>query len=216
MSPQQLDLLLEYSNFEQVPANKVLVDKIADCPGLALILSGELRISKISSDGREVTLYRVGRGRACPLSVACIVGNLQDYSARVIAEADTLILWVSRQFVSKAMVDCEPFWRYVFGCLAKRLFEAMDVVDNIAFTSIKKRLAQILINNSGCGENLIYTTHEALARELGTAREVISRELKGMERAGILRLSRGLITVDKPEELIAIVVNNGADDKQSS
>lgn len=84
----------------------------------------------------------------------------------------------------------------------------MEVVDNIAFISIKKRLAQILIANSSYGKHPVYTTHDALARELGTAREVVSRELKGLERAGILTLFRGRINVEKAGELEALSRNN--------
>jgi CRP/FNR family transcriptional regulator len=201
LSPGQLDMLVEYSELENVPAGSVLVEKIGNCKGLALILSGEIKVSKVSEDGREVTLYRITKGRTCPLSAACILGNIQGYTVKVTAEVDTRILWVSKEFVSMALVQCEPFWRFVFGCMASRLYEAMEIVDSIAFIPIKKRLTQILLAKSNCGKHPIYTTHDALARELGTAREVISRELKALERAGIVSLSRGRLTVEKAQEL---------------
>ncbi len=204
LSPQQLERLTSHSELEIVPAGTVLAEKIGNCKGLALILAGELKVSKVSEDGREVTLYRITRGRTCPLSAACILGNIEGYVSKVVAEIDTKIIWVSKEFLSVALVECEPFWRFVFGCMASRLYEAMEIVDNIAFIPIRKRLAQILLVNSSHGKHPIYTTHDALARELGTAREVISRELKAMERVGVLNLSRGRLTVENAKELAAI------------
>lgn len=208
LSPEQQKLLINHSVLEVVPADTVLAEKIGSCPGLALILAGELRVSKISDDGREVTIYRIGKGRTCPLSAVCMLGNIHSgYPAKVIATVETRILWISHKFVSKSMVECEPFWRYIFGCMANRLFQTMEVVDSIAFVPIRKRLAQLLLANSSEGKHNVYTTHDALARELGTAREVVSRELKCMERSGILKLSRGLLTVENAEELAAIARN---------
>ena len=201
LSDAQLQELVNNSTVQEAPAGTVLVDKIGDCPGLALILSGELHVSRISEDGREVLLYRVEKGRTCPLSAACILGNLTMDSVRVVAEVDTKICWVSRDFFKRSLVECEPFWRFVFGCVSSRLFEIMEIVDNVAFVSVKKRLAQILLLHSDHGKLPIYKTHEGLARELGSAREVVSRELKNFERAGILSLARGRLVIKKPEML---------------
>lgn len=201
LSPRQLELLAEYSELEKVEAGTVLAKRIGDCKGLLLVVSGELKLSKVSVEGREVTLYRVIKGRTCPLSVACILSKIRSYPIRVTAEIDTTIIWVSPEFLSIALAECEPFWRFVFECLANRLYETMEIVDSIAFIPIKKRLAQMLLTKSNRGKHPIYTTHDALARELGTAREVVSRELKALERAGILSLARGRLTVEKEQEL---------------
>lgn len=208
LSTQQIETLAECTTLQEVPANTVLVKKIGSCQGLALIVAGGLRVYRTSCDGREVTIYRIGKGRTCPLSAVCIMGNLEGFEAKVVAEVDTKILWVSRDFVIKNLFECEPFSRFIFNCMANRLYETMEVVDNIAFDSIKKRLAQILITKSSFGKHQIYTTHDALARELGTAREVISRQLKVFERAGFLTLFRGRLTVENVEELSALTGNN--------
>lgn len=201
LSGAQLQELVNNSTVQEAPAGTVLVDKISDCPGLALILFGELHVSRISVDGREVLLYRVEKGRTCPLSAACILGNLVVDSVRVVADIDTKIWWVSRDYFKRSLVECEPFWRFVFGCVSSRLFDIMEIVDNVAFVSVKKRLAQILLMQSDYGKLPVYRTHEGLARELGSAREVVSRELKNFERAGILSLARGRLLVKKPEML---------------
>lgn len=204
LSPLQLEMLAENSVLEEIPARTVLADRVGNCKGLALILSGELKISSISEDGREVTLYRMGKGMTCALSAACILGNLEGYPVKIIAEKETKIVWVSREFINKHLSEYEPFWRFVFKCMADRLYEALEVVDSIAFIPVRKRLAQILLAKSNSGKHPVYSTHEALARELGTAREVISRELKGFERAGIVSLARGRLTITNADELVSI------------
>jgi CRP/FNR family transcriptional regulator len=210
MSSEQMAWFAQYCTIEEVPAGTVLVERIESCPGLLLIISGVLKVSKTSDDGREITIYRIGKGRTCPLSAICILGDLKGYFARVVAEVRTKILWVSRGFVNKSMVECEPFWRYLLGCMANRLYESIQVVDNIAFIPVKNRLAQILLLNSSYGKHPVYTTHDALARELGTAREVVSRELKNFERAGLLFLARGLITIENVGELEILAAGNNS------
>lgn len=207
LSAPQLAAFAEYCTLEEVRAGTILAERIGACPGLLLVISGVLKVSKTSGDGREVTIYRIGKGRTCPLSAICYLGNLKGYLAKVIAEVDTVILWVSGEFVNRAMVECEPFWRYILKCMANRLYESIEVVDSIAFIPVKTRLAQLILSNSSFGKHPVYITHDALARELGTAREVVSRELKSMERSEILALSRGKLVVLKARELDMIAGN---------
>lgn len=207
LSAKQLRSLVHHSTLQEIPAETVIAEKFSDCPGLVLVLSGELRVSKISEDGREVTLYRIGKGSLCPFSAACILGSFKGDSVKVKAETDMSIIRVHRNFFVKSFSECEPFWRFVIGSMSNRLFEAADIVDSIAFISIKKRLAQLLLLESSYGKYPINKTHEALARELGTVREVISRELKGFERRGILRLARGRLIVNNTDDLERIAQN---------
>lgn len=204
LSSEQLECLVSYATQLEVPAGTVLAEKGSDCSALALLLSGKLRISMISEDGREVTLYRIGKGRTCPLSAACIFGNFTGNTVTVTSETDSKVVFVTRDFFEKSLAECEPFYRFVFSDISNRLFQATEVVDSIAFISVKKRLAQLLLLNSDSGKYSIYMTHEAFARELGTAREVVSRELKGFERLGILRLSRGRLVIKNADALETI------------
>lgn len=203
--PDQLEELVEHCELEKLPAGTVLETNFGTCKGVILILSGEIRISKISEDGREITLSRFNKGTICPLSAVCILGSTQySYPIRVIAEKDTKIIWVSREYINNSLSKCKPFWVFIFSCIADSLYRTIDVVDHIAFTPIKKRLAQLLLSNTNSGKHPLYTTHEALAREIGTAREVISRELKAFERSGFIRMQRGRLTIINTEELTAI------------
>ena len=201
LSDEQLAYLLEHSHMQEAPAGTVIADKCSYCHGLALLLFGELRVAINSEDGREVTIYRIHKGRICPLSAACVLGNFTGNMVRVTAETDVKVLWVSRQFFDRSFAECEGFYRFVINDLSNRLFEATEVVDNLAFVPVRRRLIQLLLTKSNEGRSPVYATHEGLARELGTAREVVSRELKSFERSGILEMSRGRLNIKNPKEL---------------
>jgi CRP/FNR family transcriptional regulator len=206
MNEEQLDTLLKYSTVENLPSGHVLAESIGDCKGMVLILSGEIKISRMSEDGREVTVYRLGQGSTCPLSAVCILGQIREKQPmKVMTEKHTRILWISPEYIAHHLFECEPFCRFIFGCIANRLYDAMDVVDDLAFVPIRKRLAQKLIGNSNYGRHPVYITHEALARELGTVREVISRELKALEKAGIVQLQRGRMTILDQQKLVEMI-----------
>ena len=206
MSDEQLDTLLRYSAVEDLPAGYVLAESIGDCKGLVLILWGEIKISRMSEDGREVTVYRLGKGSTCPLSAVCVLGQtLEKQPMKVMTEKSSRILWISPEYITHHLFVCEPFCRFIFGCIANRLYDAMDVVDDLAFVPIRKRLAQKLISNSNNGKHMVYITHEALARELGTVREVVSRELKALEKAGVVELQRGRMTILNQQKLTEMI-----------
>ncbi|AFL99831.1 cAMP-binding protein [Desulfitobacterium dehalogenans ATCC 51507] len=201
LSYKQIETLVDHSNIQEVPAGTVIAEKGSYCHGLALLLSGKLRVAMSSEDGREVTIYHIFKGRICPLSAACVLGDFKGNTVTVTAETDVKVVWVSRRFLAQSFVESEPFYRFVINDISNRLFEATEVVDSIAFVPVRKRLAQLLFSSSSGGRSPIYMTHEGFARELGTAREVISRELKGFERLGILTLSRGRLDIKDPKEL---------------
>lgn len=205
LTPEQLDLLATHSIIEKVPAGTIIAEQMGGCRGFALIISGEMRLSKHSEDGREIALLRIGERKACPLSAACVLGGDEAYPVRVTVSVDSTIIWVARESLREVMMECEPFWRYIFNGIAERLYDTIDVIGNVAFTPIKKRLAQHLLSESNYGKHPVYITHDLLAREIGTVREVVSRELKHLEKADILILSRGRITVKNPDALVALV-----------
>lgn len=210
LNDEQLHNLITHSDIQEVEAGTIIAEKGSYCHGLALLLFGQLRVAVNSIDGREVTIYNISKGRVCPLSAACVLGDFKGNAVTVSAKTDARVIWVMRDFFVRSFAEAEPFYRFVIGDISNRLFEATEVLDNIAFVSVKKRLAQLLVTNSRAGKAPIYITHEEIARELGTAREVVSRELKGFERLGLLALSRGridLIDSGKLEE----ICHNGVD-----
>lgn len=202
LSKEQMDKLLNASKLYDVNEGELIIKNGNECPGLALILNGKVKVSRLSADGREVTLYRLGRGQTCILSAICILGaGFEHYSVEVTAEQNSNIMMVSTSFVRKAGIECEPLWRFIFTSMADSLYHTMNVVEKVAFQPLWKRLTQFLMENSSNGRHAIYTTHDILSRELGTAREVVSRQLKKLENEGIISIKRGKIEILNINEL---------------
>jgi CRP/FNR family transcriptional regulator len=163
------------------------------CQKFIWLLSGEVRIYKHSSDGREVTLYRVEAGDLCVLSLNALLGS-RSYPAEAVAESEISGLMMQGDVFLKGINDSESFRTCVIKTLTERLHETMSLVSDIAFQRIDLRLACLLGQRfeRSRGESLT-VTHSELAMELGTTRETISRTLKEFEHQQCVRLSRGRI-----------------------
>ncbi|HBQ64309.1 MAG TPA: Crp/Fnr family transcriptional regulator [Clostridiales bacterium] len=202
MDPDQLESLFQASKISDVEAGTPIINSGKECPGLALILRGCVKVSRISNEGREITIYRVKKGETCILSAVCMLGaGFSNYPVTVTTEQDSRMMLISTSYIRKAVTDNSPLWKYILTSIADRLYQAIDVVDKVAFQSVEKRLAQILLEFGGEGRHSVYATHEMLARELGTAREVISRQLKEFERQKLIQLKRGIITILQTDAL---------------
>jgi CRP/FNR family transcriptional regulator len=191
-----LDALLADAEVLRVPAGKVLFDAGQPCRGFPLVLEGSVRVFKSSPGGREILLYRVDPGQGCILSGGCLLGHA-DYSARGIAEEDVTLLNIPADHFHRLMIGSEPFRRMVFGMYSERLAEVMQLVDEVAFRRLDQRLAQLLIHRGP----VIATTHQKLADELGSVREIVSRLLRSFESRGWVRLERERVTLLEPKAL---------------
>ncbi len=156
------------------------------------ILSGTIRIYKLSSEGREVTLYRVHGGQCCVLMLASILGDM-PYEASVEIETDAEALLLPVPSFVRWMDAIKPVKQYVYKQIMHRLTDVTKLLEQIAFRPIPYRLAELLLSARAAGG--LRSTHERLAVELGTAREVVSRSLKSFESEGAIALSRGKIAI---------------------
>jgi CRP/FNR family transcriptional regulator len=199
LPPQRLDALLAEAQLLRVPAGGVLFDAKQPCRGFPLVLEGSVRVFKTAPSGREILLYRVEAGQSCILSGGCLLAHT-DYSASAIAESDVELLSIPPALFHELMLQFEPFRRYVFGMYAERLGEVMELVEEVAFRRLDARLAQTLIRRGPVVEG----THQALAGELGSVREIVSRLLRSFEQRGWVRLERERITVLDPKALSAL------------
>lgn len=163
------------------------------CDDYLMVASGRLRVQRVSESGREIVLYRVGGGETCILTTACLLAH-ESYSAEGIAETDVSALAVPRAGFDRLLADSKRFRDFVFTAYASRITDLMLLVEEIAFGHIDIRLAQRLLDLSDCADALSLT-HQELAVELGTAREVVSRQLKEFEHRGWIRLERGRIDI---------------------
>ncbi|HEY5895941.1 MAG TPA: Crp/Fnr family transcriptional regulator [Burkholderiales bacterium] len=199
LSKARLDEFLAEAEVVRAPKASVLFDAGQPCRGFPLLLEGSVRVSKSSPGGREILLYRVDPGQGCILSGGCLLGH-SDYSARGIAEEDVTLLSIPPAVFQSLMVEFEPFRRLVFGMYSERLAEVMELVDEIAFRRLDQRLAQLLIRRGP----VIDATHQKLADELGSVREIVSRLLRSFESRGWVKLERERITLVAPQPLAAL------------
>jgi CRP/FNR family transcriptional regulator len=194
----QLERLLAEAQLLQVPAGTVLFDASQPCRGFPLLLEGAVRVAKFAPNGREIMLYRVDPGQGCILSGGCLLGH-SDYTARGIAEQDVTLLAVPPALFHELLLQFEPFRRFVFGMYGERLAEVMELVEEVAFRRLDERLAQLLIHRGP----VLEATHQKLADELGSVREIVSRLLRSFEDRGWVKLERERITVLDPKSLAA-------------
>jgi len=176
-----------------VPAATVLFQEGAPCRGFPLVMSGAVRVARGSPAGRTLELYRVTPGELCVVSTSCLFGQGPLAAHGQTIEPTELVLLSPAGF--DRWVNHEPFRRFVFGVFADRLADLMALAEAVAFQRLDQRLAHALLGHGA----IVHTTHQALADELGTVREIVTRLLKRFERAGWVRLARERIDViDSP------------------
>ena len=190
LPPERLARLLAEAQLVRAPRGTVLFDARQPCRGFPLVLEGEVRVAKGSRGGREIVLYRVGPGQGCLLSGGCLLGDA-DYTARAVAEEDVTLLSLPPALFHELMVGFEPFRRFVFGMYGERLAEVMELVEEVAFRRLDARLAQLLVSRGP----VLEATQQALADELGSVREIVSRLLRQFEERGWVELARNRVTV---------------------
>ena len=201
---ERLQRLLGEAQLLHAPAGSVLFDAKQPCRGFPLLLEGSVRVSKTSPNGREIQLYRVEPGQGCILSGGCLLGKT-DYSASAIAEQDVVLISVPPALFHELMLQFEPFRRFVFGMYGERLADVMELVEEVAFRRLDARLAQLLVHRGPA----VHATHQKLADDLGSVREIVSRLLRSFEDRGWVKLERERVTVLDPKSLAALAAHQG-------
>jgi CRP/FNR family transcriptional regulator len=192
-------VLREAAQLISVPAGTVVFQEGDACRNYLLVLEGSVRVQKVSEGGREIVLYRVDAGQSCVLTTSCLLTR-GDYSAQGIAETDVRALALSHTAFQDLLARSAEFRQFVFSSYAVRLADLLMLIEEVAFGRIDMRLAQFLADRAD-KDGQIKGTHQELAVELGTAREVISRQLKDFERRGWVALYRGRIEIKEPSAL---------------
>jgi CRP/FNR family transcriptional regulator len=191
-----LDALLAHASLVSLPAGAVVFDENQNCQGFPLLLDGAIRVIKSAPSGRELQLYRVLPGESCILTSSCLLGHTH-YQARGVTETATELLLLPASDFQTLIDRHPPFREYVFHLFSDRLTDLMQLVSAVAFQKLDQRLAALLISK----HSPIQSTHQSLADELGSAREMVSRLLKGFAAQGWVRLGREHIEILKPEAL---------------
>ena len=182
--------LLAVARMLHLSAGTVVFDENQLCQGFPLLLSGNIRVIKTAPNGRELQLYRVMPGESCILTSSCLLGNT-CYHARGVAEQSLEMVLLPATAFHNLLGKQEAFRSYVFHLFSDRLTDLMQLVSAVAFQKLDQRLANLLINKP----NPVHATHQALADELGSAREIVSRLLKGFAEQGWVKLGREQIDI---------------------
>jgi CRP/FNR family transcriptional regulator len=188
-----LEHIAETAIARKVPAGSVMFSAHSPCAGFPLILAGSVRVLQRYPNGRELQLYRVKPGESCLLSGSSLLGQT-EYAASGIAETDVELLLVPPAEFDALIATDEVFRRHVFTLFSDRVAGLMQVVEAIAYQKLDQRLAALLVNRDADGGE-IRTTHQALADELGSVREIVTRLLRGFEDRGWVDLGRERIRV---------------------
>jgi len=186
----EVDRLIDVAPVQHSAAGSTLFDARQPCRYFPLLLSGSVRVAKTAPNGREILLYRVEPGQGCILSGGCLLGH-SDYSASGIAETDVTLLNMPPRTFQELLLKYEAFRNFVFGMYGTRLAEVMELVEEVAFRKLDARLAQILVQRGP----VVECTHQKLADELGSVREIVSRLLRSFEERGWVKLERERVTV---------------------
>lgn len=199
LSPEIKARLLTESRVASVPKDTVIFGPGKAPETLLLLLDGSVRVQQTSENGREVFLYRVTAGQSCVLTTACLLAY-EEYSAEGIAETDLEAVLVPRVTFDELIAGSPEFRRFVFAAYARRITDLFRVIEDVAFRRVDVRLAQRLVSLAGA-DGALEATHAALATELGSVREVISRQLQEFQRRGWVELGRGTIQITAPAAL---------------
>lgn len=199
LEPAVRDVLTRKSAVVMVREGSVIFGPGKSPENLLLLLEGRVRVQQVSEAGREIVLYRVEAGQSCVLTTACLLAH-EGYSAEGIAETDVRAVAIPRTVFDDLIAQSVTFRTFIFTAYSKRITDLFQIIEDIAFQRVDIRLAQKLLDLER-GTGLIKATHQQLAAELGTAREVISRQLGEFQRRGWIRQSRGSVELVEPDGL---------------
>lgn len=178
-----------------LPAGARVFDEHDACQGFPFVLKGSIRVLKSAPNGRELPLYRVAPGETCVISSSCLLGH-SEYNARGVTETETELLLLPKA-VFDALLAEAPFRNFVFELFSERIAELMQLVEEVAFRKLDQRLAALLLGRG----RVVHATHQQLADELGSVREIVSRLLKNFAERGLVNLGREQIEILDPSGL---------------
>ena len=196
--------ILDSLAFRRIKKGTVIHNGSADCAGLLVVKSGQLRAYILSDEGREITVYRLFDRDICLFSASCMLRSAQ-FDITIEAEKDT-DLWVIPPEVYRGVMETSaPAANYTNEIMAARFSEVMWLVEQILWKSMDRRVASFLLEETAIeGTNRLSITHETIARHLGTHREVVTRMLRYFQDEGMVRLSRGTVELLDGKRLAAL------------
>lgn len=182
--------ILSRGHYKTVPANMMLQIEGMPCERIGFLLSGAKRVFKASESGREITLYEIEPGEICILNAACIMADTV-YPANIITLTSVEMLILSAKDFRKMVAKYDELRSFTFELISHNFSAIVELIEEIVFRKLDERLKKYLIEKSENGQ--LRTTHQKIASDLGTAREVVTRLLGDFEKKGLVGLSKNLI-----------------------
>ena len=201
LTPAQQDMILGSLMERSVKKGTILHSGSADCTGLLLVRSGQLRAYILSDEGREVTVYRLFDRDLCLFSASCMLKSVQ-FDLTIEAEKDTWLWVIPAEVYRNIMEQSAPAANYTNEIMAARFSEVMWLIEQIMWKSLDRRVAAFLLEERAIeGAGRLKITHETIAKHLGTHREVVTRMLRYFQEEGMVKLSRGTVEILEEKRL---------------
>lgn len=195
LNQAQQSRILDSLITRRVEKGTVIHNGSVDCTGLILVKSGQLRAYLLSDEGREITMYRLFDRDMCLFSASCMMHSLQ-FDITIEAEKDTEFWIIPAEIYKNLMEESAPAANYTNELMATRFSDVMWLIEQIMWKSLDKRVAAFLLEEAAIeGSDRLKITHEAIANHLGSHREVITRMLRYFQNEGMVKLSRGAVTL---------------------
>ncbi|WP_047542024.1 Crp/Fnr family transcriptional regulator [Methylotenera versatilis] len=185
------DILTKSARIVEAPVGTIGYREGGACGAYVMRLAGQSRVYKMSASGREILLYRVTAGETCVITTTCLLGN-SNYPASTIVEEPIRDVIIPTAAFNQLMIDSAVFRRFVMTNYGALISDLIVLLDEVAFHSLDARLAKLLLD---ANTTTISRTHQLMADELGTAREVVSRQLKRFEQKSWVALGRGHVEI---------------------
>ena len=200
LSHEDKEYLLDNSAQISYPRGTTIHDG-SECTGVILIKTGALRVYMLSEEGKELTLYRLFNGELCMMSASCVLESI-THDVYVDAEEDSDCLQISGPAFSYLARKYPYMMIFALEATTSRFSDVMYAIEQVFFMNMEQRLAVFLLDEvSKTGSPEIKLTQEQIAKYMGSAREVISRTLKGFAQNGVVSISRGGITILNKKQL---------------
>ena len=204
LSADQQSRILGNLVFREIEKGTVIHNGSADCTGLLMVKSGQLRAYILSDEGREITIYRLFDRDFCLFSASCMLRSAQ-FDITIEAEKDTGLWVIPAEVYRGIMEQSAPLSNYTNEIMSARFSELMWLVEQVMWKSMDKRVAAFLLEETSIeGTGRLSITHETIANHLGTHREVVTRMLRYLQGEGMVRLSRGTVELLDEKKLTAL------------
>lgn len=191
--------LLDSANVISLPENRTVFQQGDECKNYLIVLDGRVKVFTRAENGREIVLYRLNRGDSCVLTTSCLFGH-KNYPAEGKTDSAVTAIAIPAAQFNRVLQQSTAFRELVFSAFSSHLSDLITLVEEVAFGKLDARLARHILRH--CDDEYTLTaTHQEIATELGSAREVISRQLKELESKACLKINRGSIKIVDPGAL---------------